>query len=90
MSELKSLSFTTEFLQSFADRKLTAADRAAVLKALELLDANERHPSLRVHALQGEWEGSWSASASRSLRIVFTRLADGRKEVASCTKHYDD
>ena len=84
------LQFTDLFLQSFSDRQLKAADRAAILKALQLLDQNDRHPSLRVHPLLGNMAGSWSASASRSLRIVFERLDDGGKQLISCSHHYDE
>ena len=82
------LSFTDTFLKSFGSRKFTAADRAAIRKALRLLDSNEGHPSLRVHELQGDLAGLWSVSASASLRLTFIRAQDGRKTMVSCTKHY--
>jgi mRNA-degrading endonuclease YafQ of YafQ-DinJ toxin-antitoxin module len=84
----RSLNFTETFLESFGSRRLTAADRAAIRKALRLLDANEQHPSLRVHELQGDLAGLWSASASGSLRLTFIRAEQGRKTMLSCTKHY--
>ena len=83
------LDFTETFLASFASKDLTAADRAAILKALRLLDENEKHPSLRVHKLEGDREGSWSASASMVLRLTFERLDGGRKRLLTCSKHYD-
>jgi len=86
---LTTLRFTREFFQSFADRRFTAEDRARILDALERLDANERHPSLRVHALKGNLAGRWSASASDSLRLIFERRPNGEKVVLECTKHYD-
>lgn len=82
------LSFTETFLESFGPRKLTAADRAAIRKALRLLDSNEGHPSLRVHELQGDLAGLWSVSASASLRLTFIRGEQGRKTMVSCTSHY--
>ena len=82
------LSFTDTFLKSFGSRKFTAADRAAIRKALRLLDSNEGHTSLRVHELQGDLAGLWSVSASASLRLTFIRAQDGRKTMVSCTKHY--
>lgn len=87
--EYRSLDFTDTFLQTFASKDLTAANRSAVLKALRLLDENERHPSLRVHKLNGDREGSWSASASRVLRLTFERSEGGRKRLLTCSKNYD-
>ncbi len=58
------------------------------MKALGLLDANEQHPSLRVHQLSGGLEGSWSASASDELRITFVRSEAGRKVLLTCSRHY--
>ena len=87
--EYQTLEFTGTFLASFAGRDFTAADRAAILRALRRLDENERHPSLRVHELKGDRLGTWSASASEFLRITFERLPDGRKRLLTCSKHYD-
>lgn len=84
-----SIDFTETFLVSFAAKDFTSADRRTFLKALRLLDSNERHPSLRVHALKGDREGSWSASASGSLRMTFERLSNGRRRMLTCSKHYD-
>lgn len=87
--EYRTLDFTDTFLTTFAGRDFTAADRSSILKALRLLDENERHPSLRVHELKGDREGSWSASASGVLRLTFARLPGGRKRLLTCSKHYD-
>ena len=46
---LTSLRFTPEFLEDLVGDKFTAKERRRILRALVLLDANERHPSLRVH-----------------------------------------
>jgi mRNA-degrading endonuclease YafQ of YafQ-DinJ toxin-antitoxin module len=59
------------------------------MKALRLLDRDERHPSLRVHELSGDLTGVWSASASKELRITFERVSNGRKVVLTCSHHYD-
>jgi hypothetical protein len=83
------LEFTPSFLESLSSRRFTAADQAAVLRALRLLDTNDRHPSLRVHELQGRQRSVWSAS-SRSLRLHFLRMEDGRKRLLLVTKHYTD
>ncbi|MHB8296370.1 MAG: hypothetical protein ACYDH5_17505 [Acidimicrobiales bacterium] len=86
--EYRCLDFTDTFLGTFASRDFTAADRSAVLKALGLLDENERHPSLRVHKLEGDRQGSWSVSASTVLRMTFERLDGNRKRMPTCSKHY--
>lgn len=85
----RTLDFTDTFLSTFAGKDFSASDRKALLKALRLLDKDERHPSLRVHQLKGDREGSWSASASDVLRVTFERLHEGRKRLLTCSKHYD-
>jgi mRNA-degrading endonuclease YafQ of YafQ-DinJ toxin-antitoxin module len=84
-----SLDFTDTFLETFGSKDFTAADRKAIRKALRLLDTDEKHPSLRVHQLHGDLAGLWSASASDVLRLTFVRLAQGRKTMVSCSRHYD-
>ena len=85
----RSLDFTDTFLETFGSKGFTAAERKAIRKALRLLDTDERHPSLRVHQLQGDLTGLWSASASDVLRLTFVRTARGRKTMVSCSRHYD-
>ena len=85
----RTLDITPNFLESFASRDFSAVDRRRFLRALALLDENEQHPSLRVHALRGDLEGFWSASASDVLRITFSRAPDGRKIIVTCSRHYD-
>ena len=85
----KPLDFTDTFLETFGSKDFTAADRKAVRKALRLLDTDEKHPSLRVHQLQGALTGLWSASASDALRLTFVRTGQGRKTLISCSRHYD-
>ena len=84
-----SLDFTDTFLEEFASRDFSANERKQILKALRLLDSDERHRSLRVHKLEGDREGSWSASASNVLRVTFERVAAGRKPLLTCSRHYD-
>jgi hypothetical protein len=88
MGEYRSLVFTSEFLESLTT--LSRADQRRVLRALDQLDENERHPSLRVHQLTGELARLWSASASRSLRITFERLPNGVKRLVEASQHYGD
>jgi hypothetical protein len=85
----RTLDFTDTFLETFGSRDFTPGDRRSIRKMLQLLDTNEQHPSLRVHALRGELKGLWSASASDSLRVTFIRLSNGRKRLLTCSKHYD-
>lgn len=90
MPDLLTLVPTIDFLRSLWEEKFSAQERKQLLNALELLDTNEKHPSLRVHQLHGDKEGQWSASASRSLRITFERMSDGRKRMVECSRHYND
>lgn len=87
--EFRTLEFTYTFLETLASKDFTAADRRAIIKAVRLLDENERHPSLRVHKLEGDRQGSWSASASDALRLTFERANGGRKRLLTCSRHYD-
>jgi mRNA-degrading endonuclease YafQ of YafQ-DinJ toxin-antitoxin module len=84
----RSLDFTETFLETFGSKNFTAADRKAIRKALGLLDTDEKHPSLRIHQLQGDLSGLWSASASDVLRLTFVRTGQGRKTLVSCSRHY--
>jgi mRNA-degrading endonuclease YafQ of YafQ-DinJ toxin-antitoxin module len=63
-------------------------DQKRFAKALRLLDADEQHPSLRVHDLGGDLSGVWSASASDDLRIEFVREPGGKKTLVRCSRHY--
>ena len=84
----QSLDFTDTFLETFGSKDFTAAERKAIRKALRLLDGDERHPSLRVHQLEGDLAGLWSASASDVLRLTFVRTVHGRKTMLTCSRHY--
>jgi len=85
----ETLDFTSTFMETFAAKDFNPADRKAILKALRLLDADEKHPSLRVHKLTGDREGSWTAYVTMSLRITYERHPGGRKRLLTCSKHYD-
>lgn len=44
--------------------------RQIYLKTLQLLEANPFHPSLRLHALGGKYQGVYSVSINLSYRIT--------------------
>lgn len=48
--------------------------RRQYLKTLQLLEANPFHPSLRLHALNGKWQGLHSMSINLSYRITLELL----------------
>lgn len=87
-SSYQTIELTHTFLEQLISKDFSAPDRRRFLQALRLLDANEHHPSLRVHALQGKLKGKWSVSASDELRMTFVRRDGGRKLMESCTRHY--
>jgi len=84
----KTLDFTSTFLKDLT--AIARTDQRRIIRALDLLDANEQHPSLHVHELKGPLAGVWSVSASDSLRITFERLDTGRKVLLTCDHHYGD
>jgi len=86
---LPSLDLTVRFIDDLLDNSFSASERSAAKKALALLDENERHPSLRVHKLEGDMEGSWTAYVTRSIRVTFDRLPEGRKRLLTLTRHHD-
>ena len=49
------------------------------LKALQLLEANPAHPSLRMHALKGKLDGLHSVSINVSYRMTLELLIQDRQ-----------
>lgn len=88
--DYRTLDFTETFLETYSSKAFSDAHRRLFRKALRLLDQDEKHPSLRVHKLHGDEEGSWSASASADLRVTFERLSEGRKRMLTCSRHYGE
>ncbi len=88
MADYATLIITSEFIESYGAREFSYAERQRFRRALQMLDSNERHPSLRIHQLQGDQAGVWSASASDELRVTFERLPDGKKRLLICSRHY--
>ena len=81
---------TKTLLETLRSRECSAAGRRQFLDALGRLDTDERHPSFRVHSLEGRRAGLWSASDSRRLRMTFERAEGGRKRLLACSRHYGD
>jgi mRNA-degrading endonuclease YafQ of YafQ-DinJ toxin-antitoxin module len=93
MSEIDSypsLEFTARFLKSLYGGRFGASEIDRILRALHLLDTDDRHPSLRIHQLKGQLRGEWSASASDQLRITFERLDGARTRLLTVSRHYKD
>jgi mRNA-degrading endonuclease YafQ of YafQ-DinJ toxin-antitoxin module len=88
MPAYQTVVFTTEFAQSLL--LFSHADQRRIFRALEQLDTDETIRSLNVHQLKGQQAGSWTAYASRNLRIIFRRLDGGRKELLEASQHYGD
>lgn len=82
------LVFTDNLFTTLLSKDFSAAERRRFVRALELLDTNEQHPSLRIHQLHGDQAGIWSASASDELRLTFERLPEGKKRMLECSRHY--
>ena len=53
--------------------------RATYLKTLQLLEANPSHPSLRLRALRGKFEGLHSVSINISYRITLELLIQNQQ-----------
>lgn len=85
-----SLEFTQEFITDLTRKRWQSIELAAIIKCLGLLDEDDRHPSLRIHALVGDRDGTWTAYVNRSIRLTFERLAGGRRRMLSLSRHYDD
>jgi mRNA-degrading endonuclease YafQ of YafQ-DinJ toxin-antitoxin module len=57
--------------------KKTAAQRAAIMRCLTLLERNERHPGLNAHQLRGSG-GVWEAYVNSGDRVTYHREDSGR------------
>ena len=53
--------------------------RGIYLKTLQLLEANPSHPSLRLHALRGKFDGLHSVSINLSYRMTLELLIQDRQ-----------
>ena len=57
------------------------------IKKEKLFKGNPLHPSLRLHALHGKFEGIWSISITSNYRIIFERMPNGDILFISVGKH---
>lgn len=81
------LTFTKSFDDEFAKiSKGNISLKKKVIKQLSLIQHNPRHPSLRLHKLQGE--DYWSISVDRSIRILI-RIESRAMYVYHIGKHED-
>jgi mRNA-degrading endonuclease YafQ of YafQ-DinJ toxin-antitoxin module len=67
------IEFTARFERAYV--ALEAGQTEQVDKALRLLAADPRYPSLRTKKMEG-WKGIWEARASESLRLTFEMQGD--------------
>ena len=86
---LRTLDMSIGFIDDLLNNRFSASERSAVKKALKLLDENDRHPSLQIHRLSGDEEGSWTCYVTAAIRITFERLPEGHKRLLTLTRHYD-
>lgn len=74
------LVFTEQYIRRAAKfLKQHPQARGTYLKTLKLLEANPSHPSLRLHALRGKFEGLHSVSINLSYRITLELLIHDQK-----------
>jgi mRNA-degrading endonuclease RelE of RelBE toxin-antitoxin system len=81
--------FTERFFQMY--EQLLKEIQKKAKKTIQLVDENLRHPSLRVHPIQG-WRGMYEARVDQKYRLSFE--FDGQKKVLrnidnheECLKH---
>ena len=59
-------------------------------KTLRLLEANPRHPSLRLHALRGKFDGLHSVSINMSFRITLEMIITDKEIVLVNVGDHDE
>jgi mRNA-degrading endonuclease YafQ of YafQ-DinJ toxin-antitoxin module len=80
------MSYTLVFTEAYNRRaarwlKRHPELRQQYVKTLQLLEANPFHPSLRLHALSGKWQGLQSVSINLSYRITLELLVRDKEIV---------
>ena len=84
----RTLRFTPRFVSDLIG--LPRTEQKQIARSIKMLDDNGKTPSLREHELQGQLQGKWSASASKSLRITFARLEGVYKLLPAVDQHSSD
>jgi len=77
--------FSARFIS--ASKRLPPEIRKKVKKALMLLDANPRHPSLQVHPIKGT-DGIYEARIDQKYRMSFQ--FDGENKVLRNVDNHDE
>lgn len=66
------ISFSSEVIKYVKDaKKKNPKLLKKIYKQLELFKANPKHPSLRIHKLQGNLSNSWSISIENNVRMLY-------------------
>ncbi len=82
---VKEILYHPKFIPELLRLSLSVQKRA--IKTEQLFRQNPLHPSLRLHPLQGKLKGTWSISVTMGVRILFTRLDDGKIVFYSIGSH---
>lgn len=69
---------------------LTMEQQKRVRRALQLLQADPRNPSLRNHTLRGKHSGMKSISAGYDLRILYRTEANGSIAILMMVGTHDE
>lgn len=85
------LVFTEQYTRRAA-RFLTRHPGAASLysKTLRLLEANPHHPSLRLHALRGKFDGLHSVSINMTFRITLEMIITDKEIILVNVGDHDE
>jgi mRNA-degrading endonuclease RelE of RelBE toxin-antitoxin system len=78
---------TERFLKAY--RILPVKIQGKLLKALKLMEQNQRHPSLRVRKMEGH-EGIWEARVDLKYRFTFHYEKDSSGEVFCVFRNVDN
>ena len=80
-----SIVYSSKFISEL--RQLPNEIAIIAVKKEKFFRDNPLHPSLRLHALQGNLKGLWSISITGGYRIIFERQTNGEILFISIGKH---
>jgi len=83
---MKSLTLSPTFqkkIQRISKRNATLFTK--IIRTLEFFQKNPKHPSLRLHKLQGNLRCVWSISVTSSFRLIF--IEDASYYFFDCGEH---